>query len=740
MPADAGYAQNFPVEANASEVDQRKAALLRERLVAISGRLEAEARRRVGLRQSIEERWLRDLEQYHGVYDALTQKRISKKTAKSKLFVNQTRPKTNAMAARIMDLLFPTDDRNWGIQPTPVPSLSAEAKAAARRASRAAAEVEALEADTPDDQQDTSAELGAARAVAVDAMKIAAALRDQMAEARRRSDLMTEEIDDQLKECDYQARMRDVVEDACRIGTGIAKGPLAGEARQAWSQIEDGVFELQVESDPAPAYYRVDPWHFFPDPDARTMADSESAFERHLLKRKGLQRLAKQPGFDPDAIRRLLGEEPRDAAPQFISDLRSITSTTAQSAGGYYTVWEYHGPLTAEELMTIAVTLGDIDMVPEEIDPLTEISAIIWFCQGEILKFGIYPMDSGECLYSVFCLEKDEASIFGFGVPYIIRDPQAALNGGWRMMLDNAGLSVGPQIVVSMEHIEPEDGNWALTPMKVWKRKANAPAGVPVFEVHNLTSNQEELANIIGLSKQFIDDVSALPMLAQGEQGQQTTQTMGGMSILMNSANVVFRRIVKNFDDDVTVPNIRRLYHWNMQHSPRQEIKGDMQVDARGSSVLLVRELQAQNLMAIAMQFGGHPVYGSMLKHPELLREIFKAHLLAADKMVLSDQEIAEAQQAAQADPEQDPRVVAARVQQDTAIQVANQNRDMRIAVARITYDANMMKLAEERNMSLDEIEARLQEFREKRESDERMVAAEIAMTEEFGPTGGGNF
>ncbi|AXU17806.1 hypothetical protein C7W88_00015 [Novosphingobium sp. THN1] len=52
--------------------------------------------------------------------------------------------------------------------------------------------------------------------------------RDQQKEiewARKRRDAMAREIDDQLTEAKYAARCRDVIEDACKVGVGILKGP-----------------------------------------------------------------------------------------------------------------------------------------------------------------------------------------------------------------------------------------------------------------------------------------------------------------------------------------------------------------------------------------------------------------------------------------------------------------------------------------------------------------------------------
>ena len=160
---------------------------------------------------------------------------------------------------------------------------------------------------------------------------------------------------------------------------------------------------------------------------------------------------------------------------------------------------------------------------------------------------------------------------------------------------------------------------------KIWNAKNGIPKENPPFQLFHIETRQVELTNIIMLCNQFIDVMSAVPQIIQGQTGEvgskQMQQTATGMALMHNSANTVFRAIVKNFDDDVTTPDIRRAYDWNMQFSDKPEIKGDYEVDARGSSVLLMRELQAQNLMVIAIQLGGHPIFGPMLRNRELLQQ-----------------------------------------------------------------------------------------------------------------------
>ncbi len=136
---------------------------------------------------------------------------------------------------------------------------------------------------------------------------------------------------------------------------------------------------------------------------------------------------------------------------------------------------------------------------------------VIWFCQGEILKFGIHHLDSCAPLYSVFTLEKDESSLFGLSVPYLMKDSQRALNAAWCMMMDNAGLSARPQIEIDPSVVEPVDGQWKMVARKLWKRLASAPPGRPGIITHNIESHQGELQAIVAMAKEFNDEETSIP-------------------------------------------------------------------------------------------------------------------------------------------------------------------------------------------------------------------------------------
>lgn len=590
--------------------DQEYQRQLSEKLQVFGSKLARMASEQVTQRYNIEQRWLHDLRQYHGKYEPEEKAHLEKVEHQSKIFVNITRNKTNAAEARLSDMLFPTDDRNWGIRPTPVPELSTIAKE------------QGLQGDQA---------------------------RILIQQAKEAAESMTKEIEDQLIESSYAARCRDMIHDACVLGTGVIKGPvIVGRTRQSWNTDQTGVSVLDIVEDFSPETRYVSPWNFFPDMSASTMEDREFTFERHYLTKKRLIDLAKSPGYLIDQLRMVLKEDPRNS--QFSSnnwqnDLRDINGVDNTDENNRYEMWEYNGPISEDELLAAGVEIEE--------DDLNEYYGTVLLIGSHVVKVVIHPMDTQDDLYRVFNWEKDESSIFGFGVPYLMRNPQKVINASWRMMLDNGGLSTGPQVVVDRDAIEPADGDWSIVPRKIWFKKKS---GVPVsaaFEVHHIQNNQSELMNIFTVARQLADEETNLPLIAQGEQSGHITKTAQGMDMLMNSANIVLRRAVKNFDDDVTRPHITSYYNWNMQFNDNPRIKGDFNIDARGSGALLAREMQQQRLLQFVQVAGMSQEFAMRTDWEGLYKQIVKHMQIAKDDVVLPPEKVQEIQQRMQAQGQQ---------------------------------------------------------------------------------------
>lgn len=745
-----------PMLQQAGEVTYSESQV-QEKLATLVERLQKMADDQVQRKSQVEKRWLDNLRAFHGRYDEKTEGDLLL-SQKSRAFVKITRKKSNSWEARLSALLFPTDEENWAIQPTPVPTLHETAKRAVEQAQQMVMQA---------NQQQQAGNEAAAAEMAMQAqnqLDMATKLRDEMNEAVKRGQAMQREMEDQLVECDYAAQCRMVIRDAVRLGTGILKGPLAGDRQRGhWLSIE-GQFVYQRESDPAPIFKWVDPWSWFPDMSALRPEDREFEFERHLWSGKDLRRLVRENGFNREAVReiienRTVGHILTDSSLNYLTSLRAITGTT-DVIKDRYVGWEYHGPLACEDVATILRAMGREDQAAQyeaDMDPLLEIRVICYFCEGKVLKLApAYPLDSGESLYSVFTFEESEGSLFGYGIPEIMADSQKSMNGAWRMALDNAALSVGPQVFIDRDAVEPANRDWTLTPRKVWyKKKGVGMAQGTVLETKSIENNVQEIMNIVEISRRFIDDETALPVQAEGELTDNPNITATATNFMSMASNITFRRVVKNFDDGITTPSIRRLYDWNMQHNSREDIKGDMKVDARGSGALLQRELQSQMLLNVAQNWSSHPVLASAIKTYDAIAEALRSSMIQPETIMVdrdawdqAQQAQAEAQQQqaeAASDPNNNPAVLAA----NARLEAAKIDAEARVQVAHLQRETELIQLAQQYDMKIEDLKTRLDIKAMDIGHKETVLAAEAAMEDAIAeeaaargekPSGSGGF
>lgn len=755
------------------EVDEAQVQAERDERVRVLGqRLMLLADRQVRDRVDIEDRWIEDIRQYTGKYDARTEAILQSDKTRSRVFVNITRPKTNAAEARLGDMVLPDDDKNYMIRPTPVPELEMSVRdrvaremeqAEQQRKMREAQQAAPAQQGIPMQQgmqmpqgiapqgppmtgpQGMPAPQGMPQppATAMDTMtqeellaeedrRTKLLLEKEMSLAHRRAKMMEAEIDDQLQETQYNAVCRQVIHDACVLGTGILKGPvIVGKTYQRWRQLTDSngdsVQVLEVEETKRPIVERVDPWNFFPDMAATRISEAEFVFERSFLSKRQLRELAKRPEFRTDAIEELLSKHPDEYKidSSHLSRIREAADHTTFPDDNRYEVWAYYGAIDKEDLISCGC---DVD----EMTALDSVDAVIWLCGPLVLKAQINPMDTTEWPYSVMNWEKDDSSIFGYGVPYRLRNPQKVINASWRMTLENAGLSTGPQVVVNKMLVDPADKSWELRPKKVWylkERNVNINQAFGTFEI---SSHQPELMAIFQSAKQLADEETSLPQIMQGSN-EKGVYTQGQAQALMGAANTVLRRVVKQFDDDITLPTITRFYNWNMQYSQKEYIKGDYDVSPRASTTLMVREIQNQNL-ASWLQLAGNSPFAPAIKGNELLKKLAKAQHLEGDDIVKTDEEIASEEAKRQAMIQNAPEMLKIQAEERMAkykmdmtykmnqerLQAKDQENQIKLMVAQYEREAQMLRMANDRELSIEQIKADLTKLTMQLDSKER--------------------
>lgn len=582
--------------------------------------------------QGIDERWYHDVEAYEGrdevtryyaglratVQGYVTQSGAKTQT-RSKLIINVTRPKVNSSAAQLQDIALPTDDRNWDLRHSTVPELVEKMGRKDIALTKNGQPVMINDGD-----QQRPATMG----------DIA---NTEMEETKKRAIAMRDEIDDQLDisagGCGYEGVIREMMFDESLLGVGIIKGPvLTSRVKKVWMPISNGkktVHVLQRLQDKKPGSQRVNPWDIYPHPECGENAKKFPIWERIPgVTAADIRGYADIDGYIRSQIKKVLMEGPRK--PDSPADKPGIAPVVTDET--VFEGWEYHGDLTRDELEAAGCTCSEDDV-------FTSYSASVIMVNDTVIKADIEILETGEMPYDFFVTNKCSGSWAGYGVAFLSRSAQKVITAGWRTMLDNMGLFSGPQVVMKRKGLEPADGICEIRGTKLWYDTSDGDDVQKAFQVYEISAHQQDFANVIKMGMDFLDNETALPQIMQGEQGN-ATDVLGGMNILLNQSNVMQRRRLKCFDDQVTIPHIGRYVDWNMQYNPKSEIKGDFEVQARASGALMDTEIQ-NKMIGGMVGLATNPMFAYGIKKWNLVRRFARAGRFDPEDLIKTDEEIA---------------------------------------------------------------------------------------------------
>jgi hypothetical protein len=529
---------------------------------------------------------------------------------------------------------------------------------------------------------------------------------------------MESTIDDQLTECSYNGECRRVIQDSVRIGTGVLKGPIVvKDLKKKWLAKSDGqttVRVLDIKEDQRPVSKHVDPWDVFPDPECRDdIKRAAYIWERRTITPRELRELSGVEGYLDDQIEQILIEEPVKLSVATPKENEYLVRYNVGTKGSSYELWEYNGDVNRNDLEALGCDCSD--------GKFPSMSACVVMVNDKPIKATLNPLDTGDLPYDFFVWTKRAGVPWGVGVARELMWPQRVLIGAWRAMMDNAGDSSGANLVIG-GNVEPMDGKWEITGKKLWKSTDENSPIQHQFGQFQIANNQVELQNIIELALRFADMESQLPMLFNGEKGE-LPETLGATNVMVDSANVALRSRVKLWDDAITRPHITRYYDWNMQYSEDDAIKGDYKVDPRGTSALLEKEQDWQNMKDILM-VRADPELSDMIDWKKAIKKFFMARRI--DIMLPDDKIDEKREQRAKQPPPQDPAMAVAQlraegdlkkvgvVQQSDMAELqfkaeqADLDRQQEMQLKLMDRDIKAMELSQASGVALDKIKSEL--------------------------------
>lgn len=584
-------------------------------------------------KKPIENEMLRALRQRNGEYEADKLQQIRAQGG-SEIYMMITEVKCRAAESWLRDILLDTGTPPWDLEATPIPDLS---PTQSREIQTMFAE-RVLKMVQEFGKAPTQEEMTQMREMVAQDYRFSV-----LQAAQTRADKMKLKIQDQFAQGGWSESFNDFITDLVTFPCAFVKGPVVRRQRAlGWKTDAQGKTTVEPIERLAPEYERVDPFYIYPEPGISNISEGY-LFEYHPLSRMQLADLIGVPGYDEDAIRKLL--DIGNAESWINEDVELIKDEEERKFYSYmrptdmFDALEFWGKVSGKMLIEWGLS-------PDEVpDPAREYDANVWLVGNYVIKAVLNYDPLGEKPYVKTSFIKCPGAFWGKGIPKIIEDLQAVCNAAARALVNNMGISSGPQIEVNVERIPPNEDITTLTPWKIWQT-INDPVGssAPAIRFTQPDSRAAELMSVYEKFSRLADDHSGIPAYVYGDLNVQGAgRTSSGLSMLMGAAGKGIRQVVMHIDADVVKPIVERQFIYNMRYDDDESIKGDVEVVAKGSINLAVKE--TVNLRRIEfLNATANPIDAQIMGmegRAVILREIAKGLQMPVEDVVPSREKAA---------------------------------------------------------------------------------------------------
>lgn len=563
------------------------------------------------------------------------------------IYMMLTSNKCRAASSWLKDtLMTASEDKPWTIEPSPIPELPPDQIQSIMQ--QAQQEVQQLWASgTPPTDQQVRERLLEMKDIAM------SHLHDM---AKRTAERMELKMDDQLKEGKWSRAFADFLDDITTFPSAIMKGPVVRKrAKMQWVPGQNGHYALDVKDELVLEWERVDPFNLYPAADA-TNIDDGYLIERHKLHRSDLQAMIGVEGYSDGAIRAVLEEYGKGGLRDWIYvDMNKAaaegksTMGVQQNPSELIDALQFWGSVQGQLLIDWGLTEQDIP------DPLMDYPIEGWVIGNWVIKAVVNPDPLGRKPYFKASYEEVPGAFWGNSVADLCRDTQDICNAAARSLVNNMSISSGPQVVYNIDRLPQGENITQMYPWKVWQVTSDPLAGsAPPMQFYQPNSLASELMAVYEKFATLADEYTGIPRYMSGDSpAGGAGRTASGMSMLMSNAGKSIKQVIANIDESVIAPIIERLYYYNMRYGDDPDLKGDINIIARGATSLVVKE-QAQvrqnQFLQIALQSPIVQQVIGMEGIAELLRQSAKTLDMNPDHIVppveIIKQRMAQQQQA----------------------------------------------------------------------------------------------
>jgi hypothetical protein len=575
------------------------------------------------------ERMMKALRAFNGEYDAVKLAEIQK-FGGSTVYARMIAMKCRGASSLLRDVYL-TSDRPWGIGPPADPDVPPTVVVSIQQLVMAEAEalVAAGQPVNPEQIRDRINQL------------MEAARRAEKKQASKRAKTAEDKIEEILNEGGYYKAFAEFLVDLPLFPFACIKGPVVRIVPNVKYEGGKAVIEQKARL----FWQRVSPFDLYWTPGASDIEDA-AVIERQRVTRADLNDLLDLPGYDHDNIRKVLEEYGRgglvdnwDTTDSGRAEAENRESPQ-QNQSGMINCLEFHGNVQGRMLIENGM---DPAMIP---DPLRDYMVQAWLIGRYIIKVQMSPSPRKRHPYYITSFEKVPGTPVGNGLPDILDDVGEVANATLRALVNNLSISSGPQVVVNVDRIGPQEDPESLYPWKRWMVTSDplsANSSQKPVDFFQPASNAQELLAVYNQFQNIADDLSAIPKyMAGGGVGGGAGRTAAGLAMLMGNASKILQTVAANVDRDVIHPSLDNLYDMLMLTDTTGVLQGDENIKVMGVNVALQRETQRARQLEF-LQITANPLDAQILGakgRATVLRSVSETIGIPGDGLIPDDAEL----------------------------------------------------------------------------------------------------
>lgn len=565
------------------------------------------------------------MQAFKGVYPADKLREIQK-FGGSTVYARVVASKCRGASSLLRDVYLNTE-KPWGLEPTPDPTLPDDMQQAIGSLVQVeVANQQRLSGQAPDPDQirDRVTQL------------FAAAKEAAIHKAREEAKAAQAKVDDILVEGRFYQALAEIITDLPLFPFACLKGPVVKIVPQVtWVN-----GKAVLKNTPKMFWNRVSPYDIWWTPGVSNIADAE-VVERSRMTRSDLNQLIGLPGYNENNIRLVLQNYGQSGYvetggtndEQVRADLESRESPSMNESGIMEMI-EYHGYVQGSMLL-------DWGMQPAQVPDKDKDYFVDAFKIGRyIIKVQMSPSVKKRPPYYVTSFEKVPGTIVGNGLPDIIDDIADVANATLRSLVNNMSIASGPQVVVNVSRMAPNENPNTLFPWKRWLVEddpVTANQGQAPVSFFNIDSHAQELLAVYEKMTQMADELSAIPRYITGsDRLGGAGRTASGLAMLMGNASKILQTVAANIDGDIMFPSISELYDMIMLTDTTGMLRGDENIKVLGVNVAVQRETERQRQLEF-LQITTNPIDSQIMGvdgRANVLRAVSSSIGLAGEQIV----------------------------------------------------------------------------------------------------------